>query len=641
MTFRIPKPTPELVSELHSKLVTEWSSRLVVEKEISDLIHQRNEIDTLQPNENRNMKPVVIHSGRAGGIIEHANGLIMAQPAFKAIPKEHTTAAKRDSDEVEAVCAKLFECQLLYNDFWPAVGRDVLSYGRAFLKAMPMPTAWTVQQGYPVRNKKETGRAYMDKVKKWKSEDAQFPFVIQHVPVQDILPLVDTDDNVLCSIEEKVVPAYILAEEMNSARVKEDLARGLIKWYDDLVCIEYTDPDHVAYYLTSLSPRTSSGEVVPLGQNYPATTYEELRVWTHGMGRCPVVMVTGIKTELPDKDGRYKSFLSDAKESLEAYDMLQSRLATMVWAYYLPSYIWKLGDSSAIMEGRDRPTLKVNLGGVTAEYADEDLRPLPPPEHLPDAVLLAQQTDDNIQRHTLEDVLFGRVQGSAPAFQVNLRINVARSKLTPIAQHMAQGITNVIDRFLRGVVYLGEDVTIDGETITPRQAKEYLGRVTASIEPKSPTDRAGDLGTANMALQFGLPWDWIAENILDIENPATLRLEKDIQLLEQTPEAQTRILQDALQELDLNIEKNDYEDILGMPADQFPPEMMAALGRIVGESGGQMPGQDEGTALGRGPYPAGGAPQTIQGGRGLLTPKQQPQPTEVGVPSNPGFGGGY
>jgi len=628
MAFTLPKPTPNYIRELHSKLLNEWQGRLGIEREMSDLVHQRNEIETLAPNEKRNIDPITIHSGRAGGIIEHANGLLMAMPSFEMEPTSLATGAKREAEQVERVMAALFEQQLLRNDFWPAIGRDVLTYARAYIKAMPLPSVWTVQAGYPVRGKTESPASYMKKIKDWKASAGEFPFVIQHVPVSTILPLLDADDNVVCSLEEKRVPAYVLAEEMKSAKVKAQLASGNLQWYDELTCLEYTDHEYVAYYLTDIETLTGKDYFAESRVFFtPHQDYEQLRVWKHGLGKCPVVMIPGMKTELLDKEGRFKSFLADAKESLEGYDVLISRLATMVWTYYLPSYTWTLAETAAVYQGRERPELTVNLGGVTVKYADESLDPLSPPPGLPDANLLTEQLDDLIQRHTLEDVLFGRVAGSAPAFQVNLRINVARSKLTPLAQHMAQGITNVMDLFLRGVISLGEEVIIDGEEITPSMAKSALNRIAASIEPKSPQDRAQDLGTAKMALEFGLPWDTVAQDFLGYTDPATLRLEKDIQELEKLPQAQEAVLADALAELDLLTEQNDFEELAGVDTTNMSPEFQQALQQFMEAQGG-------GGGLGRGPFPEGGAPQTIAP-RGLLTEKEQPRPGGVQVGTMP------
>jgi hypothetical protein len=631
MSFTIPKPDKTTIRELHPKLLTDWSARFAIEKEYSDLVHQRNMVDTLKPDEKRNMTPVAIHSGRAGGIIEQANGLLMSIPTFKAQASGHSQDDKADSDQVERTCAALFQRELLATDFFPAIGRDVLTYSRAFIKAMPLPSVWTVQQGYPVRKKTEKPGDYLARVRSWKDTEAQFPFVIQHIPVTNILPLLDSSDNALCTIEEKLVPAYIIADEMKHGPTKADISAGRIQWYDLLTCIEYTDPEYVWYGLTGRSPMVGTGGTLVPGTFNTGPDYEELRVWKHNLGRCPVVMIPGMKTELQDKEGRYKSFLADAKESLEGYDIATSRLATIMWAYYLPSYEWKQAESSAVYQGRERPVLKVNLGGVTATYSDEELKVLPYPENLPDSLLLMQTMDDNIQRHTLEDVLYGRVAGSAPAFQVNLRINVAKSKLLPLAQHMAQGITAVMDLFLRGVVGLGESVTIAGETITPAQAKKALGRVTANIEPKSPADRASDFGTAKMAQEFGLDDAWIMENILNIEDPATRKLAKMVQDLEKTPVAQEKLLLDALTHLDILTEADEFEDMGGIDMSGLSPELGAAIQQVMGQ-------QAEG--LGRGPFPPGGAPQTLAP-RGLLSEKEQPQPGTPQVSTAQGGSLGY
>jgi hypothetical protein len=316
----------------------------------------------------------------------------------------------------------------------------------------------------------------------------------------------------------------------------------------------------------------------------------------------------------------------------------------MVYAYYLPSYEWKLAAPSSMFAGRDRPIQEVHLGGVTVTYADETLTPLGVPTGLPDAAVLLQQVDDVIQRHTLEDVLFGRVAGSAPAFQVSLRINVAKSKLTPIAQHMAQGLTNVFELFLRGVENLGEAVSINGETITTKLAIKYRTRVAVAITPKSPVDRNQDIGSANMALQFGLPWDWIAENILDIEDPATLRLQKDIAEIENLPPVKERLMADALEELEALVEEDEFVDSEGIDLSSLPPEFAQALQGLLGGGGGETEvdeairgligggeGGPPGSGLGTGPFPPGASPQSIQGGRGLMTAKTQPTPGDAQV----------
>lgn len=634
----IQKPSGKQIRDLHHRLQLEWAPRFKIDEEFRDLVHQKNKIETLPDIEDRDIKIKEVHSGRAGGIVEHANGLLMARPNFHVEPPSLVTPDIREAEQLEKAAANTFERELILNDFWPAVGRDILIYGRAFLKSMLLQTVWTMQEGYPIRTEKETSKEYLEKIRKWKETEGKFPFIIQHIPVLSILPLLDNNDNVLATIEVKYVTAKILAEEMNSTTVQELLSRRLLKWYDELPVIEYIDVEWVAYALAGTEPRDRA-RAEPL--HHGNRKYQMLRTWRHGMGKHPVILIPGIRTELQEYESHFKGFLTDAKDTLIEYDAILSRLATMMYAHYLPSYVLSLVEPASKFGGRDRPTLSINLGGVTVIWGDERLDTLPAPRDLPDATMLLQQCDDIIQRHTLDDILFGRVQGSAPAYQVSLRINVAKGKLSPLTQHMAVGITEVFDRFLRGIVQLGEAILVEGERITVKMAKTYQGRLTASIQPKSPVDRSQDIGTANMALQFGLPWDWIVENILEIEDPATLRLMNEIQELEQLPPVKERLMQDALEQLEALVEEEEFEESGEVDLSALPPEFTEAMQGLLaggeGEGGkeelpplGAQPPPEGG--LGRGPFPPGAAPQTLAP-RGLNTMN-----TPTNVPGSPMVG---
>ena len=1002
----LQKPTGKSVRDLHHKLELDWDPRIRLDEEFRDLVHQRNPIEVLELSDDRNIDTMEFHSGRAGGIIEHAGGLLMARPAMHAEPPTLNTEDTRTAEQVERASANLFEQELIANNFWQSVGRDILIYGRAFIKSMLSASQWTAEAGYPVRESKETDKDYLTRIRKWKETEGKFPFVIQHIPALGVLPLLDSSDNVLATIEVKWATAKVLADDFGSQTVKDMLSRRTLKWYEELPVIEYIDNEWVSYLLAGTEiRRRDTPETNRLYRG--VKSYQPLRTWRHNLGKHPIVMIPGIRTELTDYKSHFKGFLSDAKDALVMYDFLLSRLATMINAYYLPSYEWKLGASSAQFAGRDRPILNVNLGGVTVTYADENLDTLAIPQGLPDATMLLAQSDDIIQRHcaaasdkirladgsittygklvergekvkvstpdgsrlayafpasveplyevvlesgqkfrvtmhhkfslggrswanghigpnlgdpynwitadaikqkdyvlalnkqeidederlswinpnlslllglilsdgwvdkrgravfrnqsleildiferaaleikqpigrgkdtirvniglgrggndrkekpitkddtpllwasqwlglqgkkagdkklpvfmnrlplksaaamlrglllgdgsiinyggltfgcysenlrdwvaltarrlgcpgrssesigsdgktiyhwfafsefvdelvnsigglqgknnikrlfqpherrtkrqidekfhrqkvvqtrilppeptvcltvlegdshvysddcvifhnTLEDVLFGRVQGAAPAYQVNLRINVAKSKLSPLAQNMAVGVTNVLDLFLRGIIQLGEAVIIGGEKITVAMAKQYLGRLTVSITPKSPVDRSHDIGTANLALQFGLPWEWIVENILDIEDPATLLLMKDIRELEELPPVKERLMKDALEHLEALIEEDEFDELGGVDLASLPPEFADAARQLLGgggeagAGGATLPplgvkGAPKG-GLGRGPGPPGSHPSTLIP-RGLGVPNRQPEPGGV------------
>ena len=640
MAINLPRPSGKGIRDLHSKLITSWAECIRKDEEFRDIVYNRNKVEVLtESSELRLIKPYTYHSGRAGGIIDQATGLLMALPEFHGDPANLTTEEKRDVEQVEKVAASLFEQQLLANDFWNHVTRDVLIYSRAFVKAIPLPHVWTTQAGYPVRGIKQSAKEYLAKIRDWKNSEGRFPFVITHVPALSILPHLDANDNVLASIEEKIVTAKVLADELGSKQVKEALSRQTLKWYDELTVIEYMDTEWVAYFLVDTTPVDKSTDKLP---HERARSYEVLRTWRHGLGKHPIVMIPGIRTEMDNYRDRFKGFLSDAKDPLRAYDALLSRLATMVLIHYLPSYTWTIPMDTAKFKGRSkRPTLQINLGGVTPLYTDEVLATLPIPQGLPDATLLLQRADDDVQRATFDDVLFGRVEGNVAGHQVNLRINMSKQALKPLAQHMAQGLTNVFELFLRGVQQLKEAVIIDGEKITVSMAKKYQNRLSVQIEPKSPIDRSQDMGAAAMALDLGFPWDWVAEKIVGVENPATLRLEKDIQEIERLPEVQQRLMQDALEQLEILVEDDELTDLEGIDLDALPPEVAEAVQQLLGGGGEEeedvipLPvlGGDEGEEP-PAPFanpPAGAAPQRLAP-RGAGTPNRQPEPgaAEVG-----------
>lgn len=634
MSYKLPRPTGKGVRDLHAKLIKDWDACVRKDEGFRDLVYQKNSIELLPPTDDRNMVMLEVHSGRAGGVIDHANGLLMAMPEFHNDPISQTTEDKREAEAAEMVFAALFEQQLLGNDFWNFLGRDLLIYSRSFVKTLLMESVWTMQEGWPVRQQKESGKAYLKKVRKFQETEGKFPFVIQHVPALSILVHLDERDNVLASIEEKAVTAKVLAEELDSTEVQEALSRRTLRWYDELTVIEYIDSEYIGYFLADTTPIDKASDRKP---HQRVRSYKPLRIWKHGLGVHPVVMFTGTRTEMDHYEDRFKGFLADAKDALELYDFLLSRLASMVYAYYLPSYIWYVPADSKQFRGRKRPRMKVNIGGVTPIFGDEKLETLQIPQGLPDATMLITQVDDIIQRHTIEDVLFGRVQGSAPAFQVNLRINVAKSKLTPFSQHMAQGLTNVVKRFCRSVESLGEAVRIDGELMTVGMAKKYRNRITVQIEPKSPVDRNQDMGAAAMALDLGLPEDWVWEQILNIENPAMLRLERDIRELEKLPPARERLMMDALEKLEILVDDEELEDAAGIDLESLPPEVAEALGALLGGEGDiadiELPpllGGEEADTGGFGPAPQGGAPQSLAP-RGLRTPNKQPSPGAVQI----------
>ena len=619
-TTRLP-PSGTEAKRLHIELQSTWAPAFNRDQRMRDLVNRKNKVELLPETADLNIEPVELHTGRAGSLLDHAQTFVGSLPSLTIEPVDLTTEARRVSEQTERAFKSLFHRQLVANGFWANLGRGMLLTGRGILTALPLPSVWTTQEGFPVRQKGERAKTYLKRVSAWKTDEGETPIIIQSIPSDRNLLKLDSNDKVLASLEIKALSASLVADALDSEVVRELLDSKRLRWYDQLEVLQYIDDLYVAYYLISTEPlRPERPQTYHMPQGY-----KKLASWPHGLGKCPVVFVPGVKTDEREYELRFKPFLADAEEDLVIYDFLMSRLATMVKAFYFPSFIWKLSQGVTNVQGEDRPHEDMNIGGTTTMYPDEEIIPLSMPANLPDASMLQTELDSLIQRNTLEDVLFGRVQGSSAAFAIRLRINVAKNKLVPHVSHMAVGLTEVYDLVTRIVEGLGEEVIIDGEEITPKMAIAARGRISISVDPRLPGEEGIDLQKAAMATKLRLPESWIWETILGIDDPATLALLRDVQELEELPEVKERLLQEALELLQIRIEDTETMailDVLDKFGDQLDPEVVAALQALVtgqpqGGGGGPPPPPPEG--LGRGPFPPGGSNQEVGGGRGLGT----------------------
>jgi len=623
---------------LQTELQTTWEPAFTRDRRLRDLVNRKNKVELLPETLDLNVEPVELHTGRAGSLLDHAQTFVSSLPSIQVEPVDLTTESRRVAEQVERAFKSLFHRQLVANGFWRNLGRGSLLTGRGVLVTLPLPSIWTTQEGFPVRQKGERAQAYIDRVNRWKTDTGKVPIIIQSIPPDRVLLKLDSNDRVLVSLETKTISADLVADALDSGIVQGLLAAKRLKWYDQLEVLQVIDDMFVSYYLVSTRPIKPEffREVLPTNRGYTS-----LKNWPHGLGKCPVVFVPGVKTDEREYEFRFKPFLADAEESLAIYDFLVSRLATMVKAFYFPSFIWGIGKPSNEFSGQDRPEESINIGGTTVKYSDEEIETISMPTNLPDANLLQQELDKLIQQTTLEDVLFGRVQGSSAAFAIRLRINVAKNTLVPHVSHMAVGLTEVFDLVTRSVEELGEEVIIDGEEITPAMAIAARGRISISVDPRLPGEEGIDLQKAAMATKLRLPEAWIWETILGIDDPATLALLRDVQELEELPEVKERLLREALEMLQVRIEDEETMailDVLDKFGDQLDPEVVAALqalatGQTATEAGaGPPPPPPEG--LGRGPFPEDSSNQAVGGGRGLGTenePRDSNQITDEDV----------
>ena len=628
-TSRTPLSGTE-ARRLETELRKTWGPANSRDQRMRDLVNRKNRVELLPETLDLNVEPVELHTGRPGSLIDHAQTFVGSLPSLAIEPIDLTTEERRESEQTERAFKSLFIKQLVATGFWSNAGRGSLVTGRTVLTCLPLPSVWTTVEGFPVRQKGERAQAYINQVNKWKRDSGKEPIIIQSIPADRILLKLDSNDKVLVALETKVVSADLVADALGSEIVKALLATRRLQRYDQLEVLQVLDDIFVSYYLVSTKPiRPEMSKDVNVGQGY-----KRLASWQHGLGKCPVVFVPGVKTDEREYELRFKPFLADAEEDLQIYDFLMSRLATMVKAFYFPSFEWKLAANANEFQNQDRPEESVNIGGTTVTYDDEELKVLGMPANLPDALLLQQQLDELIQRNTLEDVLFGKVQGDTAAFAIRLRINVAKQALVPHVKHLAVGLTEIYELVTRAIEHLGEEVIIDGEEVTPAMAIKARGRISVAVDPRLPGEEGIDLQKAAMAMNLRLPESWIWETILGIGDPATLALLRDVQELEELPEVKERLLQEALEMLQVRIEDEETMailDVLDKFGDQLDPEVVAALqalatGQTAGEAGAPPP-PPPGAAAPEG-SPPGSSNQAVGGGRGLGT-VNRPRPGNI------------
>ena len=245
MPILLRKPATALEARrLYTELALQWASAFARDKRMRSLTTLKNKVELLENNEQLNVTPVEFHSGRASSILDHAQPFIGTLPSVNVEPVDQTILARRESEQIERGFTSLFHQQLIANDFWSHLGRNLLMLGRGVLVCLPLPSVWTAQSGYPIRKKGQRAQSYINDVNEWKKTSGKLPLVITHVSSDDILLKLDSNDKVLIALETKYINAEIVAEALGSKEVQELLATGSLKWYDQLPVLQYIDDQH-------------------------------------------------------------------------------------------------------------------------------------------------------------------------------------------------------------------------------------------------------------------------------------------------------------------------------------------------------------------------------------------------------------
>ena len=115
-------PTGADVRRLSEELTSLWGGAFSRDQRARDVASLKNRVELLPNRDDLNIKPVELHSGRYGSLIDHAVTFVGTLPGVSVEPLDQTTDARRDSEQIERGFKSLFHQQLVANGFWNNLG---------------------------------------------------------------------------------------------------------------------------------------------------------------------------------------------------------------------------------------------------------------------------------------------------------------------------------------------------------------------------------------------------------------------------------------------------------------------------------------------------------------------------------------
>ena len=121
-------PSGAEARRLQTELEQLWQNAFTRDRRMRALVNQTNRVELLPNKESLNIEPVELHTGRAGTLLEHAGSFVGALPSVAIEPVSLTTISRRDSEQAERAFQSLFYQQLVANDFWLTLGKNMLQF---------------------------------------------------------------------------------------------------------------------------------------------------------------------------------------------------------------------------------------------------------------------------------------------------------------------------------------------------------------------------------------------------------------------------------------------------------------------------------------------------------------------------------
>lgn len=612
------RPTEKDIASLHTALKTEWAARTKLDEQETDFYFGTHQIE-VPDTKVLGMEPEALSMGVGAQTVRHIKSLFpfgeyIVTP--QGIGKKARDEAEKLSSWLNAVFQALEEdCQ---EDTRDATDEDAIRLARGVTLTLPIFKRYTHEYGYPQQDDGEKDKDFNKRVDTWR-QTAAIPISHRHIPAGQVL----FSQSGKYGIVKAVIETYELGEDI--ARQWPDSALGK-KLAEDAggkakkhLILTYLDDVWVVY----MAAGKSGVGIGPV--RFGGDVGEILDSWPHKMGVCPVALKAGETTSDPRIEYRFRSRLYDVMPLGIARDRLISRQLTQVKVQALSSPIVTTeiqGGGKA--EGNARE-ITLSGGEPVVLFSGEKIQPPLQYPLQPEAESLEQKIVFEINRQTFADVIRGEGGKDQSGRSFRYQTQAAQSQYTTLGEHLADGDRRQAQMICRAVMALGEAVVVRRSTkegietleATPEMVKDKLNDIHVDRSPQLPEEKGDDLDAMKKALDLGFAWEWAAEEMVGITEPAK-RLDEGIVSRWMQDAGMAALQRDALRRADLL--QQAEEGLLPSEVDMsgLPPGLQRALQAPPVQPGvGEMPG-GAGPPPGGVPPPGGGVPPT------------QPPPTFIG-----------
>ena len=575
--------TQERVEETVEELALFYGDRKKDDKERRDYFRGTEIVETKRKGDpDLIVDPMVVQSGRYQEWIILLTGMLATQTQYGIDAYGVGEGPERRAEKAERWLntAPLVMERQQGESTNQHITQEVLIYGFTGRKDLPDPKLYA---GRPLKG--ETADSdYLKAVKDYDEKDAPLPIVSYHIPTMTWYPLL-SGKKVLLSVERKSVPYAWIRARYPKAVIDLPGARRDTALVD---FVEIVSNTHCGYFMFS-------GE----GEDKIRLP---LRFWDHGIRlpdrSAPVTCYEGVTTS--DSDLRYKwRGILDSQQSLMALEnMLMSRRASMVRAFWQPTVILEsMATWSPQTHTKDKRDRKFKFGATNIVYRGADgsegdrYSLFENPTQLPDAEILQELLSERFNAK-VPLVLQGRGPAGDSGYKTNLDTEAAAQPYDPIADNLATGDVDSAIHWFYAVKAVGEMMGESDHTVYVRETVEKgskpIGISHSDVEGYDPLvsgDRRKNLvidwaAKADVAEKYlrepiNAPYKWVVQNILRVENPVEWEDDWWAERLEKSAKIQAQ--DEALMEQQLGILNDEAE---GMP----PEELQALLA-----AGGQLP----------------------------------------------------